>query len=200
MKGTFTLAVYIAIGATGAAFGQPVPSVLKYAASPVPISTLRAIPSDGWLPPDQRLRGDRLPVTLTPAPLPPIERAPDTVIIRYGKGGLVEPHKERFLEYRLMKTKVEIRGPCYSACTLITSYVEPENLCIAEGAFFAFHAVRGFNTGERMDTETLIAYKMQPMPIQRWIERNGGHEKLPLDGYWTMYDRELWAIGYPRCK
>ena len=40
----------------------------------------------------------------------------------------------------------------------------------------------------------------EPMPIQRWIERHGGHEKLPLDGFWTMYDHELWAMGYPKCE
>jgi hypothetical protein len=131
----------------------------------------------------------------------PIERTPDTVIINYGKGGLVIPHKERFLEYRLMKTRVEIRGPCYSACTMITGYVEPENLCIAQGAFLAFHAARGLYNPRQISADaTAEMYWLQPPKIRDWIDRNGGHEKLPLDGYWTMYDRELWAIGYPRCK
>jgi hypothetical protein len=36
--------------------------------------------------------------------------------------------------------------------------------------------------------------------IRGWIERNGGWQHLPLDGFWTMYDRDLWAMGYPKCK
>ena len=46
-------------------------------------------------------------------------RKQDTVVIRYGNGGRVVEHRQRFADYRLTKTKVEIRGPCYSACTLV---------------------------------------------------------------------------------
>jgi hypothetical protein len=31
------------------------------------------------------------------------------------------------------------------------------------------------------------------------IGRMGGWQSLPLNGFWTMYDRELWAMGYPKC-
>jgi len=92
---------------------------------------------------------------------------------------------------------VEVRGPCYSACTLVLAYVE--HICIAEGAFMAFHAVRSVQTNARMDDETRRAYTNMPLPIRRWIDDNGGHEKLPLDSFWTLRDRELWAMGYPRC-
>ena len=27
-----------------------------------------------------------------------------------------------------------------------------------------------------------------------------GDENLPLNGYWTLYDRQMWAMGYPKCK
>ena len=43
-------------------------------------------------------------------------------------------------------------------------------------------------------------YFTAPPEIRGWIDRNGGHQNLPLNGYWTMYDRDLWAIGYPQCK
>lgn len=43
-------------------------------------------------------------------------------------------------------------------------------------------------------------YMLQPMEIRAWIDRNGVPEKLPLNGFWTMYDRGLWAMGYPKCK
>ena len=128
-----------------------------------------------------------------------VERPPDTVIIRHGQGGRVAEHRLRFDDYRRTKAKVEIRGPCYSACTLVTAYVEKADLCIAEGAFFAFHAVRSLETGKIMPVETGLMYGQQPQGIRDWIDRYGGYENLPLNGYWTLHDRQMWAIGYPRC-
>jgi hypothetical protein len=39
-----------------------------------------------------------------------------------------------------------------------------------------------------------------PAPVRKWIDANGGYEKLPVQGFWTMYDRDLWAMGYSRCE
>ena len=138
------------------------------------------------------------PAAVKPAPLawPPAI----VVIIRHGQGGKLADHRQRFADYRDTKARVELRGPCYSACTLITAYVAKADLCIAEGAFFAFHAVRSLERHELMPGQTAQMYYQQPPEIQRWVDRMGGWEKLPLDGYWTMYDRDLWAMGYPRCS
>ena len=122
------------------------------------------------------------------------------VVIRWGQGGRVDEHKQRFSDYRLTRAKIELRGPCYSACTMLTSYIEPENLCIAPGAFMAFHAVRGMARKEYMENETWLYYLNLPRPIRLWINSQGGWQALPMDGYWTLYDRELWAMGYPQCK
>src|SRR5207344_1606368 len=124
------------------------------------------------------------PMAVKPAP---IARPPDTVIIRHGQGGKLADHRQRFADYRDTKVKVELRGPCYSACTLITAYVAKADLCIAEGSFFAFHAVRSLERKELMPAQTEQMYSQQPPDIQRWIDRYGGWENLPLDGYWTMY-------------
>ena len=95
---------------------------------------------------------------------------------------------------------MEVRGPCYSACTLVLAYVEPDNLCIAEGAFMAFHAVRSKETGARHGLGNRAGLGGMPAVIKTWIDDNGGHENLPLHGYWTLYDRQLWAMGYPKCQ
>ena len=117
-----------------------------------------------------------------------------------GDGGSLNEHQLLFARYRLGGTKVELRGPCYSACTVITSYVAKENLCIAEGAFLAFHAARVSMDGPIHGPATIAMVDAFPLGIRRWIDRNGGVGKLPRDGYWTMYDRDLWAMGYPKCK
>ena len=186
------LAIYLAIGITGAAFGQS-STQMKIAPNGTGyfpgVKALEPIPSPpGWNP-----------MALTPAPLPE-RRVPDVVVITLGKGGRMDEHHQRYTDYRLAKTKVEVRGPCYSACTLVLGYVPVENLCIAEGAFMAFHAVRSKESGERMNYDTWYAYNSMPPEIRWWIDDNGGHENLPLNGYWTLYDRQMWAMGYPKCK
>jgi hypothetical protein len=32
-----------------------------------------------------------------------------------------------------------------------------------------------------------------------WLIAQGGMEKLPMRGYWTLPARDLWAMGYRRC-
>ena len=193
-----TLAIYIAIGVAGAAFGQ-----VRVTTTPEQFTSTATI---GVAPPAHHglnLIAPPSPVitaAVKPAPLPTPERVPDVVVIKYGPGGLVDEYKQRYADYRLTKTKVELRGPCYSACTLIFAYVAAENLCIAEGAFMAFHAIRSLERGVRMDRDTWLAYTSMPPEIRWWIDDNGGHENLPLKDYWTLYDRQMWAMGYPKCK
>jgi len=132
----------------------------------------------------------------------PVERQHQetTIIIKFGRGGLMHEHTLRFADYRLTKAKVELRGPCYSACTIVLAYVGPDLLCVAEGGLMAFHQVRSREKGESMPLETQFLYSIYPQPIRDWIDQRGGYKKLPLDGFWTMHDRDLWAIGYPRCQ
>ena len=201
---------------TGAAFGQqtkPSPGVLEYATSPVPVSTNRWLPpidkappapatdkTTGYFPSMKALAPipsppGWKPMALLPATLP----QPEKVVITNGQGGLLSDHYERFARYSLAHTNVELRGPCYSACTLVASYLDKDKLCIAPGAFLAFHAARS-KANVRMDDDTWRMYMSYPNEIQRWIDRHGGYMKLPMNGYWTLYYHELWAMGYPKCK
>ena len=134
-----------------------------------------------------------------PAPLEP--SVPETiVIIKHGRGGRIDVHTLRYADFRLIKAKVEVRGPCYSACTMVLAYVGPELLCVAPGGFMAFHAVRSVETNKIIKGDTEFLYTSYPLPIRNWIDAHGGWKALPLDGFWTMHDRELWAIGYPKCN
>jgi hypothetical protein len=169
---------------------EPGENLFKYATRPPS--------SDGWLPPDRRTPET---VALQPARPPSPERnLPPVVIPAHGMGGNLLEHQQLFATYRTYGLSVELRGPCYSACTVLMSYVGKDKLCIGEGAFMAFHAARSRQTGIRADDATTAMYQSWPPEIRAWIDRNGGHENLPLNGFWTMYDRELWAMGYPRCK
>jgi hypothetical protein len=132
--------------------------------------------------------------------IPPNDLQTGPIVIKFGNGGRIEEHRQQFVSYQRHRTQVEIRGPCYSACTLVLAYVGRDYLCIAPGAFMAFHAVRSMERGAVMVAATQEYYASLPLKIQKWIRDNGGYENLPLNGYWTMYDHELWAMGYPKCN
>ena len=93
-------------------------------------------------------------------------------------------------------------APAIPACTLLTAYVGRDKLCIAKGAFLAFQRrPRATFQNDPDGRKTSAMYsrpaagKSKTGSTARWWQG-----KLPLDGYWTMYDRELWAMGYPRCR
>ena len=178
MKRALTLA--IAIGFAGTAFGQSSTHVRS------------APPADAAKPLvfEEYFISRTSEFTLTP----------NRVVITRGGGGLLYEHNMKYAGYRNAGMAVEVRGPCCSACTLITAYVGKDKLCIGQGAFFAFHQARAATTKQVRPAETALMYWQQPEQIRDWIDRNGGHAKLPLDGFWTMYDHELWAMGYQKCK
>ena len=184
MKGALALGFCVAF--CSAAFGQ---ESTHYKTWPEAMRQIGATIPPGWGP---------IEITVTPVIMPPNPlRQP--IVISYGQGGKIDEHRLQFAVYRDRKAKVEVRGPCYSACTLLLAYVEPERLCIAPGAFMAFHAVRSIEHGEIMVGPTHQLYADMPPVIRTWIDVNGGWQNLPLNGYWTMHDRQLWALGYPKC-
>jgi hypothetical protein len=44
-------------------------------------------------------------------------------------GGFIHEHMQRWREVRQTDADIEIRGPCFSACTLIMAVVPKERLC-----------------------------------------------------------------------
>ena len=201
MKGVFTLGIYIAIGITGAAFGQQSTHPKNVPAPPPPAQQTRQEAArteqlSQYVRPQHAIIREWAPWTAREAtPAKDAGNRGDQVRRRRPDGCSLST----LTDYQRAKTKVEVRGPCYSACTLVLAYVE-RTICIAEGAFMAFHAVRSKETGARMDWDTGLAYRGMPPVIRMWIDDNGGHENLPLNGYWTLYDRQLWAMGYPKCQ
>jgi hypothetical protein len=187
VKRAISLTAYVAIAVADAAIAQSGSDHLKTVKTTVETTGYIApIPS----PPVLK------EIAVKPVP---IERPPETVEVSYGRGGRVDEHNLKYGAYRRANVYVKVTGPCYSACTLVTAYISKDKLCFAEGAFLAFHAVRSLEKREIMPAATALMYWQQPEDIRSWIDRTGGHQNLPLDGFWPLYDRELWAMGYPRC-
>ena len=184
---TALIAAALAISGTTVAFGEPyyppLPSMVRAMTAADPLLDQLAVQTAaaGVFAPQ-------------PSPL----QAP--IVISFGRGGLVDVHRREYANYQSRKLKVEIRGPCYSACTFVLAYIAPDKLCIAPNAFMAFHAIRTSEHGEKMPGATQKYYSELPELVRLWIDANGGWQNLPLNGYWTMHDRELWALGYPKCQ
>ena len=124
----------------------------------------------------------------------------EPVVLRYEPGGRINLHRLRFLGYQREGAKVELRGGCYSACTLITGYVPKDRLCVGEGAFLAFHSALQMDYRTANMDATLEMYLTYPKHIRDWIDEKGGPTKLTPTGWWVLYDRNLWAMGYPQCR
>ena len=93
-----------------------------------------------------------------------------------------------------------VRGPCYSACTLLLDLSWSRKTSASRPApSWRFTPCAARNTPTTWPAETRAMYETYPPEIRRWIDHNGGWQNLPIDGFWTMYDHSLWALGYPRC-
>ena len=145
-------------------------------------------------PPDKSL-----PALAALAPAPIVVHS---VVLDRETGGSIPQHQSRFWTLQRSGANVEMRGGCWLACTLITSYIPKERLCFAPGAFLAFHAATSTAAPPHQIAPyaTLQMYQSYPVEVQQWIDRHGGYEKLTVESYWTMYDRDLWAMGYPKCR
>jgi hypothetical protein len=87
MKGAFSLAIYVAIGITGAAFGQTKVTTTKESfATTAPLGAAGPI--------------------VAPPPRP-VER----VVMTNGQGGRIVDHRMLFVGYCRAKTKVEFAAP-----------------------------------------------------------------------------------------
>lgn len=69
-------------------------------------------------------------VILNPPP------APAAIVISWNAGGYVNQYIEAINEFTYTRRRVEVRGECRSACTMI---LEVPTVCVAPGAVFRWH-------------------------------------------------------------
>ena len=181
MKGVFTLGIYIAIGITGAAFGQQIPP--KY--SPIPPTMEKAFTTTNPLL--EQLSRQSAAKTAEIARQVAIRRRPSSalpargaspcnprraVVIKFGAGGRVDEHRQIFAGYRA-------QGQGGNPRPLLFGLHVGLGLCGAGQIVHCggrLHGVPrhsidgdGENGGERR-----MAYRSMPTPIQGWIDDNGG--------------------------
>jgi hypothetical protein len=127
-----------------------------------------------------------------------IEIANAEVRIRNDPGGLIAGHMQEFTTIRDSGQPVVIDGPCYSACTLVLGMIPHERLCVTPRARLGFHAAWAYAPdGSRVASQegTASLWSIYPMPVRRWISRNGGLSPKTI----VLSGREL-ASMYRACR
>ena len=128
-------------------------------------------------------------------------QAPKTVI-HSDYGGVVSEYRTRWKIVAIDGGEVEIRGPCYSACTLVTAAVPKDRICFSRYATLGFHLVeqgyRGvmpYGRGPPAMEATQWMLDQYPKDIREWIEVGAsrschtitmsGRCLLPIYGRWV---------------
>jgi hypothetical protein len=124
-----------------------------------------------------------------------------TVTLQYESGGNLQQHVERWRDLAASGAEVEVRGPCFSGCTLVVVYVPRERLCFGEHASLHFHLAtnRGDGTTTVNRDVSLWMINNYPPDIRDWIMLRGGLAAMKFEP-WKLGALELWRMGYRRCE
>lgn len=117
-------------------------------------------------------------IWLSAACAAPIQTCAAAVVrISDDHGGNIGAYWSRYTALRASSDQVVIDGICSSACTLVLGIVPSNQICVTRNAVLGFHAAwrPGFLGSPIINepaTRTLMS--VYPIPIRRWIIRNGG--------------------------
>ena len=122
---------------------------------------------------------------------------PDTTVLQHEPGGIIVEHIKRWRELTQSGDNVEIRGPCFSACTLIVAYVPKERLWFGDYASLQFHLAWVRETGQPSLDWSLWMLAQYPQDIRNWLMRRGGVASMTIQNFWELIpnpiDQNPWA-------
>jgi hypothetical protein len=122
-----------------------------------------------------------------------------TTVLYIEEGGIIGEHVQRWRQIAATNADIEIRGPCFSACTLIIGILPKERICFDEYASLHFHAARELNGRIALDA-TIWMHWIYPREIRDWLMAKGGPTKMTVHEFWELEAPDLWAMGYRKCK
>jgi hypothetical protein len=125
---------------------------------------------------------------------------PNTTVLQHEPGGIIVEHINRWRQLAQSGDDVEIRGPCFSACTLIVAYVPKERLCFGDYASLQFHLAWVRETGTPSLDWSLWMLAQYPQDIRNWLMARGGVANMTIQNFWELRAKELWDMGYHKCK
>src|SRR5262245_3075311 len=121
------------------------------------------------------------------------------IILQDQPGGFFPLHKRFFEVLESIGSIVEIRGRCFSGCTLGLSYIPKERLCFDERALLGVHFSYWFSGTVNDNSQDM--FDSYPQDIRAWLQQKGGLEKMPHGAeFWAISAPELWKMGYRKCE
>jgi hypothetical protein len=87
-------------------------------------------------------------------------------------GGRIDQYIEKYEAIRDKRGKVQIRGTCISACTLVLATVPYQDVCVGEYAKFAFHSAHNGFGGFAQEGTRLI-WNMYPEWVKTKLRARG---------------------------
>lgn len=121
-------------------------------------------------------------------------------VINDDAGGFISSYLDHYRALRDSHVKVEIRGDCVSACTLVMHYIPRSRACVGPEAHFGFHMARRVLDGgavpdPEMTKELIELY--YPKPVQDWLK----DKTLTVEHILYMDAAEIVRLGvYPYCE
>jgi hypothetical protein len=89
------------------------------------------------------------------------------------RGGMVAAYDALAEKFASNGRKVEIRGYCQSACTILLA-LPPGQICAHDGAEFWFHQASESGSKRRSDPATSWLMGRYPEPVRAWLDQRGG--------------------------
>jgi hypothetical protein len=136
-----------------------------------------------------------------PTPAPILVQWPELLptVVRDDIGGMIVEYVAHWEDLAARGDEVDILGPCWSACTLVTAYIPKDQLCFGQDASLQFHAAWERETGKVSLWATKWMISKYPADIRRWLALRGPPESNTVQEWWILPASELWKMGYKRC-
>ena len=114
-------------------------------------------------------------------------------------GGDVLAYLKFFALLEQSGQRIDLDGPCFSACTLVLGAIPRERICVTPRAVLGFHAAQLLDARGRRKYPAPVATQMlasaYPAGVRSRIEQHGGLTSKLL----ILRGQELASL-YPRCS
>lgn len=119
------------------------------------------------------------------------------LIVSYDMGGSIGLRQKNVRKLRRQKRRVEIRGRCFSACTM---YLGLPDVCVTPNAVLGFHGPKGLAGPLVTDVfdhwSRVMARDLRP-PLHNWFMQ---HARYVKSGVLKIKGSDLIDMGYKSCE
>ena len=118
-------------------------------------------------------------------------------VVSFDMGGPIKSRRDEIRKLQRLGHRVEIRGQCFSACTM---YLGLPNVCVYPDAVLGFHgpkAMAGTLPTDVFDHWSNVMARNLRKPLQTWFMQRARYVK---SGVLRVSGATLINMGYARCE